>query len=217
MGEGGSIWIERTEEANSVIGEFAEDIAPLDIREEDIGGDVLIAGGGQAMPEIVFVGDPSHYFERLRAGVRTLTCCDCELLTSPEHHLEPDYTVEFLGAGEAPSPERGRVFYCPWSLQYFLRGIPEATFNCITFFRINRLYEQFDEDLIDLVARALKPGGVFIGSGSLKDEEAVRGMIGEKLDVETIRRLPNPSSGYPFRPAHIGFVLRKPVEKKGLP
>jgi hypothetical protein len=190
------------------IGDFVETIRRLPVKRGDIKGDVLIAGHGSSIPERALVCSQKSGWSKMREGVRSLTCCDCEILTNPELLFEQEVLA-------GPFPRRrgeiseGTIRYSRDSFQYALDGVDDDTFDTALFFRIQMLQEQLEQGLLQQIGRVLKPHGIFTESGSFDSMEAAEGLTSGKFEIKSIKELPNPDySGYPYK-THVGFVLEK--------
>jgi len=184
---------------------FAATISRLPIRKEDIKGHVLIGGHGPAFPERALVCSPDSNYKQIRNGVTSITCCDPEPFTNP--HLRVSHPVEVCGHTEEPKRGQGSFNYYPSSLQEALKGMCSGIFDTAMFFRIVNLQEQFPS-LLPLVAKVLRPNGIFTGSGDFDSEDKLRNLLEVEFDIRSLALLPSPDySGFRYR-THIGFILQ---------
>ena len=95
--------------------------------------------------------------------------------------------------------------------------IGESQFDLISFFRIPDMEGMVDSNLFQRTVNALKPGGVFMGSGSFSKATEPPHRLADDKRIKLIRwqGLSNPSTmndsfgEYPFSHHHIGFVVKK--------
>ena len=166
-----------------VLAEFMATIRDLDLGAWHIRGHVLVGGQG-AFPERALVCTEESEFRRLRGSVASLTCCDPEFFTNPSLLL--DIPVQSRFVSEKPIFRADVVNDCRYNLQEVLPHLDSATLDTILFFRIPNLATQLNEGLFPEIARVLKPGGYFVGSGSFSGQPA---RFPDAFDVERFQRL----------------------------
>lgn len=187
----------------TIIG-LARNISRLDIDEKDIQGHVLIAGQGPAFPERVLVCTPESGFRNIRPGIDSLICCDPAAYSNPKNLLR--HPVRVRGQNEAPGLGKDQVDYYPCAVQA-VTAIPDGTIQAVTALRFPNIDDQLSSGLLERVSKALRPGGVFIASGSFKDSQLIN--LGPDLRIERQAVLSNPdSAGYQYR-YHGSFIARK--------
>jgi hypothetical protein len=180
---------------------FAETVEPrsLFIKEQEIKGDVLIAGHGGFVPERIFVATSESGFDEVKPEISSLLLIDDESSSNPEIYF---------------SHANSRIKAQTCTLQEFAQQISEPKFDVVFFLRIttieNTLQKQLEKGLLSDIYRILKPGGLVIGSGGFVSEEEADQLLKTKFKVENLIALPNPDySGYHYNAVHLGFKLRK--------
>ena len=180
--------------------DFAETVEPLSLflKDQEIRGDVLIAGHGGFVPERIFVATPDSGFDVIKPEVASLTLIDDESSGDAEIYF---------------SKADGKIKAQACSLQELADQTVEPKYDVILFFRINNLQEQLEEGLLGDLYRILRPGGHLLGSGGFNSKEEARKLMESKFKVENLVSLPNPDySGYPYNAVHLGFKLQKPSD-----
>jgi len=98
--------------------------------------------------------------------------------------------------------------YFPDTINRTLPHWPKELLDTITFFRIPNLYQLFPQ-IIPLIAAVLKPGGLFVDSGSFHSPERIAALI-SGFPLKITRAVPLfDYSSYMFSPKHIGFIIQK--------
>jgi hypothetical protein len=193
-----SVFLEqaRKDPRKSIV-DFAKTVESLSliIKEQEIQGDVLVAGHGGFVPERIFVATADSGFDEVKPEIESLTLIDDESSSNPEIYF---------------SHTNGRIKAQTCTLQELADQLPEPKFDVVFFFRINNLQQQLEEGLLGDLFQMVKPGGQIIGSGGFVSEEEADKLLKSKFKVENLVPLPNPDySGYCFNIVHLGFKLQK--------
>jgi hypothetical protein len=195
---GSSVFLERTKkDPRKSLVDFAQTVEPISLllKDQEIQGDVLVAGHGGFIPERIFVATAESGFDEVKPEISSLTLIDDESSSNPEIYF---------------SHANSRIKAQTCTLQELAGQLPEPKFDVVFFFRINNLQRQLEKGLLDNIYRMLKPGAFLIGSGGFDSQAEADQLLKTKFKVENLVALPNPDySGYPFNTAHIGFKLQK--------
>ena len=194
-------------EVNPALDKFAETVALLGISPQDFNGNILIVGHGPQFLERKLVCTQESGFHSLRRQVNSLTLVDINFPSDPRDHLQE--VVINKHPQYLPGIFTGAVNYYQWSLKPAMSGVEEPVFDTIAFFRVEKMQPQFPE-VLEIIDRTLKPGGLFVGSGGFKDESAIKDLVNGQFSLEKTVVLPNPDHfGRGYNSDHIGFVMRK--------
>lgn len=187
--------------------QFAYDIRKMPITEDHIKGDVLIIGPGQLFPERLFIGTSESDLFDLRPQIETITVCDpayigLSVFFDPPIHIHSPMEPFILY-------KRG-VNYMPNGFMYHSPGIPDETYDVVTFFRAPDTEEQLRDGMQNEISRILRRGSLFIGSGSFDNLDSAGRTLGRTFNLDWLGELPNPSDFLPFE-THVGFIAGRPL------
>jgi len=198
---------------------FLDDISPLNLKSEQVKGNVAIIGQGHIFPERALVCTVASEFRKLSDRISLLACfdnvvgCDLSLLLD-----EP--VIRYPETDKLSTFPRGAVVDYSYGAQAILNGmldfdpIDDNFFDTIMAFRIPDLGKQlYDQGLLPTIARVLKPDGHFIGSG---------GSLEGHFGYSRIDRLPNlrliqsatlfpVTTGGSFPGEHVGVIMQKTI------
>jgi hypothetical protein len=194
----------------TIFQQFLSTVEPLKIQETDLSGTIMVIGHGPAFPERSLVCTSESKFRKLRPSVKRLICCDSELFCSPKYHFD----IPVSSTPDDLTKVHSRIISYPWAAGYAMeQWIPDNYIDTIFAFEIVELSGQLDRGLMTQIARVLKPGGNFIGSGCLHKEDYYNGLDSDKAQPMRViqqENLGNPSDmGYPFQNAHRGVIIQK--------
>lgn len=204
--------VKKTEDEQymTVFLQFAQTVAPLEIHEEHLAGKVMVIGQAMAFPERALVCSWESRFKNLRKEIHLLVCCDPELFTHPNHHFETPIDTNKIDIRNVKTPIAAYTEGAGYALREYF---PRNFLDTIMAFEIPDLSQQLDEGLINEIARVLKPGGFFMGSGSLHTDlyyDNLANDASSSFRVVQQVNLRNPSHlGYPFYNHHRGVILQK--------
>lgn len=201
-------WIkeEYLEASSQVLKQFTGTIENLKIPQDFVKGNVLIVGHGPFIPERLLVCTPESSYRKPKKDINFLYCCDSENSTHPRCGFNKK--VRTARNKFPDNPKKGSIYYYPGRLQEAMQNLKPNLFDTAMMFRIDYLDEQFPAVLRD-VARILKDGGTFLGSGSFVSEAQFKQIVQDNLTIKKLGFLPNPDhSGFKYD-QHLGFILQK--------
>lgn len=171
----------------SGLGDLAISASKLIPTRTELRKTVVAAGIGTVFPERALVCTIGSRFREVKPDIHELICADPELFVDPEFHLSTPVEKRFLDRRQPKasieSREKGVSFY-PHSLQELLPALNPDSVNALIFFSIPNIEGQLKRGLGELIEIVLKPGGVFMGSGSFSQErvDLHNGMTVEKAE-----------------------------------
>jgi SAM-dependent methyltransferase len=192
-------------EYQTVLTGFINDISPLEIKKSQIKGNVCVIGQGTTFVERALICSPGTQFTRLKPEVKIVVCCDPAPFSSPQYLI--DETVIALSRDNPiPKDTERKVIYFPYSSHILFPHFPNAFFDVVLMFRVFELKNQLKSGLFSEIDHVLKPGGFFIGSGSLPTEGVASFLPPgyNLIDQKQLSKL-----NLPFYPKHIGFIIQK--------
>jgi len=175
---------------------------------EAVTGDILCVRNGQFFPERLFVCSPESEFTALNPHITSLTCCDTASFSNPELWLDEPVSIE----RKSLTPPPNTVRFIPVSLQTIAeRGPLTPSFDLVMMFRVHPFFNKQFGRIVGIVEPILKPGGIFVGSGSFADKSEVEFLTNQRLLISHVVELPRVGRSFlPFYPKNIGFILKKP-------
>lgn len=190
------------------LGELAVMASKLTPNRDELRKTVVAAGIGYGFPERALVCTVGSKFRKVKPGIHKLICADPASFVDPELHLSTPVERRFMDHQQRKpsieSREKGANFY-PYSLQELLPALDSESVDALIFFSIPSIEDQLQRELGELIERVLKPGGVFMGSGSFGEG---RVNLHNEMVVEKSERFPDVDhAGTYFN--HFGFLARK--------
>lgn len=193
-----SVFLEKArQDPRPWVTDFAKTVEPvsLSLKEQEIKGEVLIAGHGGFVPERIFVATSESGFDEIKPEITSLTLNDNESLSNEQIYFPKS---------------NGKIVVLNGKLQEIAEQITEPKYDVVFFFRIHNLQRQLEDGLLDDIYRTLKLGGLFIGSGGFSSKEEAEKLLKTKFASSTVTALPNPDcEGLPYDKEHLGFKLQK--------
>lgn len=198
---------------------FLRSISALDILPEQIRGDVLVIGPGTVMPEQSLIFTQETKFQVKRPEINNIICCDGRWSLTNNNVPLP---LSYLEWGELPNKKENNIYTLNGWASEMLRCLPQTgIFDTVLAFRISLLENVFLEEdrtginLISRIAKALKSGGHFIGSGSFEnnDPKSINYLPSELKLLQYVElqepTLTGDDSPMPFSRYHMGIILKK--------
>lgn len=210
-------WVMTEHRSLEYASEFLDVVAKLDIPEHAFQGKIGVIGQGSYFPERTLICSMESEFEQLKSNISLLTCFDTYIGSDPALFLDNEVHYS-LRTNQLQKLPHGSVVSYRWGAQAVLNNsskqygpFPNNFFDCITAFRIQNLGEQMRSGLLESVARVLRPGGFFVGSGgaqenlSMLDKASLEASSLKELhstDLQLVTRFGSFSH-------HVGFVVKK--------
>ena len=201
-------WMKKVAEESvfrHIIPEFARTIAALDIQPEQVAGRVLLVGPSAAIPERALICKPPD-MNTLRDEIQLVLAIDPELMPSPVFFRSP--VRRLCDESDVRVNDYKGVLTDRSTIADIAGNFTGPFADCALMFRIHDMDEQLPF-VLPLLEKILNPGGYFIGSGSFpNDLNLVAKMFTDPFKVIRLQMLSNWSTGYPFVPCHIGFIVQ---------
>ncbi len=181
------------------------------IKPSEVSGDVFVIGHGQAFPErCLFFLPEGGFREKLRPEVKSLVTTEPEFLSNPESII---FGLETESRDVDPIPEVPKqnpliIDYYDVGAGYLLDKWPVSVqFDTVTMFRLPNMERQLrEQDLLDCLAKHVRPGGRFICSGSFDTERPPADL---HWRVERTAVMSIYTDGYPFVGVNLGVVYQR--------
>lgn len=191
------------------LGDLAIAASKLTPTRNELKKAVIAAGIGSVFPERALVCTIGSKFREVKPDIHELVCADPDLFVDPEFHLSTPVEKRFLDyqqPGSSIESRQKRVSFYPHSLQELLPALNPDSINALIFFSIPSIEGQLKKGLGELIEIVLKPGGVFMGSGSFGQE---RVDLHNGMTVEKAQRFSDVDHAGTYS-HHFGFLARKP-------
>lgn len=192
--------------------QFYKAMLPLELKPEEVSGDVLVVGPSRIFPEITLVTNDE--FTRIDQRIRRLVLCDSDPTYLRSQNFFGRKIVD-LDWNKIPS--NPRAIYTKWAWEgEFFKYLPEdVKFNTILAFRLPTLEDDLCNGMIDRICSRLSSGGRFICSGTFDTQNALNlnHNLPEGMTINRTVELQNPSPfgdwAFPFGNYHLGVVVDK--------
>lgn len=190
----------------------------LNIDRSYIHGRVLVGGGGDGQIERAVLCTPESNFRQPYPEIMSIWATDDSHPLLGKHKYTWPYFLGVTMPIEKALSARQSILSFGFDLKDLLVGVPQHTFDLITFFDIPDFADQLDDELLTLLKKTLAPKGVFMGSGGTRSrsfsglntlEDVIERIKGLELNPLTIKKLED--FEYSVAPSidRIGVVLQK--------
>jgi hypothetical protein len=188
-------------------------ILQMEIYWKYLRGNIAVIGDHAAFPERCLVCTPESYFRQLRQNISTLAYLRFERsnaspgpLLAGNTRIVSDPTIEEI----QKLPSRVVAYYPMAGLEYTLRNqLPASHFHAILELESHELDTEIRSGLIAYICSKLQPGGVFIGSGNIDEEDYQNLQKNIFPGIHIIQAIHlSDLYGHPFR-NHTGIILQK--------
>lgn len=142
--------------------EFQESIYPMHIPLDRFRGNILVIGPGEFFPERIFFCDGVRTPIK---SIKSILTCDPKKDVIPKSDMinwpiqitigMPDHIFKPL-----------QLTHIILTATEILKNIPDNSLDAISMMRMPKLLRPLSDGLLPLISRALKPGGIFVASGS---------------------------------------------------